>query len=65
MIFVTGFQKEADLYLSKFKWGKSFLQLNQELLERYSKCKTSLEIVKIQNLYLQEQAEIRNNRRGN
>lgn len=52
------------MYLSKFKWGNSFLELNQDLLEKYCECKTSAEIVNIQNKYLMEQAELKLKEKG-
>lgn len=49
---------EAKWYLSKFSWGHSFLKLNNELLEKYSSCTSSKEILQAQDDYLREaQAE--------
>ncbi|RXG62372.1 Ribosome biogenesis protein TSR3-like protein, partial [Armadillidium vulgare] len=51
----------AELYLSKFKWGKGFLTMNQELLDIYSSCNTSEDVVRAQNDYLkkaQQEAEV-------
>jgi pre-rRNA-processing protein TSR3 len=42
----------AKQYLNKFKWGGSFLSLNEELLERYAACSSSTEVVAAQNEYL-------------
>lgn len=52
------------LYLSKFKWGKSFISLNQELLDIYAACKNSSEVVAAQNSYLEQVQQEKNNRRG-
>lgn len=52
------------LYLSKFKWGKSFISLNQELLDIYAACKSSAEVVAAQNSYLERVEQERNDRRG-
>ena len=49
-----GDKKEAEYYLSKFKWGLTFINLNKDVLERYSKCKTSEELIKTQNDYIKE-----------
>ena len=36
-LLICGFQEEGELLLSKFKWGDSFLTLNEEILSRYAK----------------------------
>lgn len=51
---ITGMDDEATFYLSKFSWGHSFLELNQELLELYSNCKSSEEILEVQQKYLDD-----------
>ncbi|MDO8725362.1 MAG: DUF367 family protein [Candidatus Methanoperedens sp.] len=51
-LYILGEEEQAALILNKFKWGHSFLELNAELLERYSKAKDSTEVVKIQGDYL-------------
>ncbi|XP_047112724.1 18S rRNA aminocarboxypropyltransferase [Schistocerca piceifrons] len=60
--FITGYKDVALLYLSKFKWGKHFLELNSELLEAYASCKSSAEVVAVQNKHLQEVEEERQQR---
>ncbi|XP_064479015.1 18S rRNA aminocarboxypropyltransferase-like isoform X2 [Ornithodoros turicata] len=42
----------AVAFLSKFKWGKGFLTLNNELLEGYAACETSADIIAAQASYL-------------
>ncbi|XP_055679746.1 18S rRNA aminocarboxypropyltransferase [Lutzomyia longipalpis] len=56
-MIITGFKAEAQWYLSKFSWGHSFVSLNEELLEKYAKCKTSAEILAAQNEYLENAAK--------
>lgn len=51
---MTGFTATAEKYLNKFKWGKGFLQLNNELFEKYCNCKNSMQVIQCQNLYLEE-----------
>lgn len=59
----AGLKSEAKWYLSKFSWGHSFIELNSELLETYSACKSSKEILAAQDEYLQKvQAEKLNRR---
>lgn len=61
--YLTGYKSEAMLYLSKFKWGKSFISLNQELLDIYAACTNSSEVVAAQNAYLEQVEQERINRR--
>ncbi len=51
-LYILGEKENALLILNKFKWGRTFIELNFEPLERYSKAKDSTEIVKIQSEYL-------------
>ncbi|KAK6617220.1 hypothetical protein RUM44_005551 [Polyplax serrata] len=62
-LILTGFEHEANLYLSKFKWGSSFKQLNNELLTKYANCCTSTDVVKVQNDYLEIHTNERRKRR--
>lgn len=50
--YIIGFKDIATDIMSGFKWGPHFLTLNEELLESYSKAKSSLEVVEIQNEYI-------------
>lgn len=54
---------EAKWYLSKFSWGHSFLELNNELLEKYSACSSSKEILQVQDEYLRDAQAEKANRR--
>lgn len=42
----------ATILLRKFKWGKVFLELNKDLLEKYSKCQNLEEMQKVEAEYL-------------
>ncbi|WP_144905335.1 DUF367 family protein [Halobellus captivus] len=42
----------AETVLSKFTWGHTFLELNEEPLRRYADCADSTEIVSVQQDYL-------------
>lgn len=55
--YITGFKNEAKSYLNKFSWGHSFIKLNFELLEKYSACKCSSEIIQVQNEYIESSKE--------
>lgn len=51
----SGFKQEAELYLSKFKWGKSFITLNHTMLDVYAACQgDSSAVVAAQNKHLEE-----------
>lgn len=53
VLFICGFPKEAKYYLSKFSWGHSFLELNEELLNLYANCKSSDEVLDVQEKYIE------------
>lgn len=61
-MMISGLKEEAKFYLSKFSWGHSFLELNEELLELYSKCKSSEEILEVQQKYLDDNEKERQNK---
>lgn len=63
MIIFVGLKDEAKWYLSKFSWGHSFLKLNNELLEKYSSCTSSKEILEAQEEYLKNARDEKANRR--
>lgn len=53
-LFIMGFEEAGKQVLQKFTWGDGFWQLNEELLERYSQCSSSEEVVQEQNRYIEE-----------
>lgn len=42
----------AEALMSKFKWGPSFLKLNEELLNVYKGCSDAKDVIEKQNEYL-------------
>lgn len=62
--FNTGYQDLAKHYLAKFKWGKTFIDLNQELLDQYAACKDSTEVVQVQQQHMELLEKERNRNRG-
>jgi len=53
-LFISNFNDEADTILNKFKWGDSFYQVNKKLFDLYRECKSSVDVVNTQNIYLKE-----------
>ena len=51
--YICGFPDTAALYMSKFSWGSSFIDINRELLDQYSACSSSEEVIKVQTKHLQ------------
>lgn len=53
-LYIVGLRDQALEILSKFKWGKTFLNLNKEILEEYSDASTREEVLRIQEKYLRK-----------
>lgn len=53
-LFIMGYTNESRQLLSKFKWGSSFFDINSEILDAYSNCKTSQELIQAQSTYLEK-----------
>ncbi|MBS7659193.1 DUF367 family protein [Candidatus Bathyarchaeota archaeon] len=51
-LYIAGFKEEAIKLMSIFKWGPTFLEINRERLESYSKAKDSKEVVEIQKQFI-------------
>jgi pre-rRNA-processing protein TSR3 len=47
-----GERDHAERILSKFRWGETFLELNDEPLRRYADCADSTDVVAVQQEYL-------------
>jgi len=54
--------KLSGQHLGKLKWGKTFLSVNSELLDKYAQCKDSTEVVAAQQSHLKQLEEERANR---
>uniref|UniRef100_A0A7S2SHR8 18S rRNA aminocarboxypropyltransferase n=1 Tax=Mucochytrium quahogii TaxID=96639 RepID=A0A7S2SHR8_9STRA len=57
-LYITGFIQEAHDLLQDFGWGEEFIRLNQELLDGYSACENSAQVVQVQNEFLERETEI-------
>jgi pre-rRNA-processing protein TSR3 len=51
-LYILDHKKQAEDILNKFKWGHTFLELNRELLDAYSKARNSTEVVNIQDEFM-------------
>ncbi len=53
-LIILGHPDEADALLEPFRWGETFLTLNEEPLRRYAECADSTEVVAVQDDYLED-----------
>ena len=51
---IAGFRDEAHELLSIFKWGHTFIEINQERLEDYASAKNSTEVVELQKRFIED-----------
>jgi pre-rRNA-processing protein TSR3 len=51
-LFIAGFREQASELLAMYKWGHTFLELNQEMLEIYASAKDSAEVVELQKQFI-------------
>ena len=54
-LVILGHREQAEEILSKFTWGHTFLELNEEPLQRYSECTDSADVLDVQDDYLAEE----------
>jgi pre-rRNA-processing protein TSR3 len=52
-LYIAGFKEEANRLLSIYTWGHTFIELNKERLESYSKAKDSTAVVELQKHFIQ------------
>ncbi|RKP26033.1 hypothetical protein SYNPS1DRAFT_14789, partial [Syncephalis pseudoplumigaleata] len=50
--YITGHWAYGDAVMGRFKWGHTFRELNQELLDKYAACTDSADVVRVQNEWL-------------
>jgi pre-rRNA-processing protein TSR3 len=53
-LHILGSPDHADDILSKFSWGHTFRELNEEPLDRYAACTDSADVIEVQDDYLVE-----------
>ncbi len=54
-LYIMDYKELADSVIGKFKWGHTFFDLNQYLLQDYLNAKTTEDVVKIAEEYCLEQ----------
>lgn len=54
-LVILGEREIAEKILAKFRWGHTFLELNEEPLRRYAACEDSAAVVAVQADYLDEE----------
>ncbi|KAG6331091.1 hypothetical protein ID866_8000 [Astraeus odoratus] len=52
--YITGFDGHASTLMDEFGWGKTFWDINQPYLEKYRTCRSSEEIVTMQDEIISE-----------
>ena len=53
-VYILGEPDAAEWLLEPFRWGETFLTLNEEPLRRYAGCADSADVVAVQADYLEE-----------
>ena len=51
-LYIANYKNDALSLLNGFKWAETFINVNNELLERYSNAKDSAEVVEIQQEFI-------------
>eukprot|EP01060_Flectonema_neradi_P008294 TRINITY_DN15922_c0_g1_i1.p1 TRINITY_DN15922_c0_g1~~TRINITY_DN15922_c0_g1_i1.p1 ORF type:complete len:299 (+),score=66.55 TRINITY_DN15922_c0_g1_i1:108-899(+) len=53
-LYITGFKEEAADVMQGFSWGDHFLELNEEVLEGYSRCTTAESVKEFETTYIEK-----------
>jgi pre-rRNA-processing protein TSR3 len=51
-LYIVGEKSKALNILSRFSWGKTFMDLNMEALEAYSRAESSSDIIALQEMFI-------------
>ena len=52
-LYIVGLKEQAGQLLDKFSWGHSFIELNKDLLEKYSECEDEDGLKKVQDEHME------------
>lgn len=52
-LLILGQDEQAELFMPRFNWAPTFVQINRELLEAYRGAKDCAEVERIQNEYIE------------
>ena len=52
--YITGWKDVARGFMERFSWGPAFIEINKELLDKYSECRDAGEVLAVQEEHLQE-----------
>jgi pre-rRNA-processing protein TSR3 len=50
-LLILGFREVADALMNKFKWGHTFFELNNYLLEDYARAENPMQIAEVEKEY--------------
>ena len=53
-LYILGERSKALNILSKFRWGRTFMDLNQDALNLYAQAESSSDIIKIQEMIINQ-----------
>ncbi|GAA6027395.1 hypothetical protein JCM8097_007826 [Rhodosporidiobolus ruineniae] len=53
-LYITGFDAQAEVLLSKFSWGHSFWEVNGPIIKRYRTCTTPESVIEMQEEMIRE-----------
>jgi pre-rRNA-processing protein TSR3 len=62
-LYIAGLKDEARMVLRSFTWGEEFFKINEDILEIYSNCNSSTEVVQAQKEHLEKAEHFREDRK--
>ncbi|GAA5970978.1 hypothetical protein JCM11641_004531 [Rhodosporidiobolus odoratus] len=62
-LYITGFDAQAEVLLSKFSWGHSFWEVNGPIIERYRTCSTPESVLEMQEAMILEMEQEQHERK--